>query len=161
VFDLTKESPESVASKANPTGSSATTFVQQLESLQKLHAIFVYDAKSAAPGPRHFVPNFDALCGPSGTTDVGAAGIPFIKANEADEATGDLKIIGATHITAKDLKIGGVPGVEFSYQYSPAGDYGTLYGSQLALLPKPHKVCLVTATVGEGESLPAHWPPSP
>jgi len=64
-----------------------------------------------------------------------------------------LKGINATHITAKDLKIGGVPGVELSYQYSPSGNYGTLYGSELAVLPKPDKECLVTATVGEGESL--------
>jgi hypothetical protein len=77
VADLTKESPDSVLTKANPGGSSATTLGQQMETLQKLQAIFVYDAKSAtADGPRHFVPNFDAACGPSGTTDVGAAGPP-------------------------------------------------------------------------------------
>ena len=149
VADLTKESPESVASKIHPSGSSAATAVQQLDSLQKLHAILVYDPKYVEGGPRHFVPNFNATCGASGTADVGAAGIPVIKAYKAAQ----LKTINATHVTAKDLNIGGVPGVELSYQYSPAGDYGTLYGSQLAVLPKPHKICLVTATVGEGQSL--------
>ena len=43
---------------------------------------------------------------------MGAAGIPVIKADGAAQ----LETINATHITVKDLKIGGVPGVELSYQ---------------------------------------------
>lgn len=137
VDDLSKEDPETVAREANPGRSSAATFLQQPGSLQKFHAILAYDTKAAALDiPRGFVPNFDAACSTSTTADTGAAGIPLIKADKAYE----LKNIAATHITVKNLKIGNVPGLEFSYQYRPAGDYETLYGTDLAVLPSRIKL---------------------
>ena len=60
-------------------------------------------------------------------------------------------MLSATHITQKDLEIGGVPGVETSYQLNSPSE-GTIYGSQLEVLPKPDKACFVTVTDGKGES---------
>ena len=45
----------------------------------------------------------------------------------------------------------GFPGVEVSYQLSSSGE-GTIYGSQLEVMPKPDKACAVAVTVGEGQS---------
>jgi hypothetical protein len=41
--------------------------------------------------------------------------------------------------------------VETSYQLSSSSE-GTIYGSQLEVLPKPSKACFVTVTAGKGES---------
>jgi hypothetical protein len=118
-----------------------------LESLQKAHGVAAIDVRSAADSPQHYPRNLNAYCDASGTTDVGAAAVPVMKpilaaANEKG---------GATNITVKDLQIGGVPGAEATYQIrSP--DYGTLHGWELAVLPKPDKVCYVDVYVGEGES---------
>ena len=64
-------------------------------------------------------------------------------------AAAEFEKAGATHITQKDLEIGGVPGTEISYQQSSSGA-GTLYASQLEVMPKPDKACFVTVG-GESE----------
>jgi hypothetical protein len=63
----------------------------------------------------------------------------------------ELKTLGATHITQHGLDIGGVPGMEASWQLNSASA-GTLYISQLPVLPKPNDACIVTLTVAAGES---------
>jgi hypothetical protein len=47
--------------------------------------------------------------------------------------------------------IGGVPGLDTSYQVYSSSQ-GTIYGSQLEVLPAPDKICFVTVTDGKGES---------
>jgi hypothetical protein len=145
--NLAKETIESAASKIGLHGISATTMVQDIESLQKLHAVIVFDVKSAVDSPQHFARNLNAYCIASGVTDVGAAGVPLLKTGAAAE----FEKAGATHTTQRDLMIGGVPGVETSYQLISSSE-GTIYGSQLEVLPKPDKACFVTVTVGNGES---------
>jgi hypothetical protein len=145
-IDLAKEAIASAAKKLSLKGVDASTLTQDMQSLQKLHAVFVYDVKSAVDSRQHFASNLNAYCDTSGVTDVGAAGVPLIKAAAAAE----FEKAGATHVTQKDLTIGGVPGVETSYQLSSAT--GTIDGSQLEVLPKPDKGCFVTVTVGEGQS---------
>lgn len=145
--NLAKQTIESAASKIGLSGFSATTLVRDMESLQKLHAVFVFDVKSAVDSPQHFAPNLNAYCLASGVTDVGAAGVPLLKAS----AAAGFEKVGATHITQKDIEIGGVPGVETSYQLSSSSE-GTIYGSQLEVLPKPDKACFATLTVGKGQS---------
>jgi hypothetical protein len=148
-INLAKETAENAAKEIDLSGVSASALVQDMESLQKLHGIAVYDVKSAVDSPSHFARNLNAYCAVSGVTEAGAAGVPLLKAGAAAEFE---KQLGATHITQKDLKIGGVPGVETSYQLSSSTE-GTIYASQLEVLPKPDKVCYVTVSVGEGESL--------
>lgn len=145
--NLAKETIESAANKIGLNGLSAATLVQDMESLQNLHAVFVFDVKAAVDGPQNFAPDLDAYCLASGVTDVGAAGVPFLKAS----AAAGFGKIEATHVTQKDLEIGGVPGVETSYQLS-SSSAGTLYGSQLEVLPKPDQACFVTVTVAKGQS---------
>lgn len=137
----------SAANKIGLSGLSATTLVQEMESLQKLHEVFVFDVKSAVDSPQHFARDLNAYCAVSGVTDVGAAGVPFLQSAAAAE----VEKVGATHVTQTHLEIGGVPGVETSYQLS-SSSVGTLYGPQLEVLPKPDKVCFVTVTVAKGES---------
>ena len=147
-INLAKDTIESAANKIGLSGISAKTMVRDMESLQKLHAVIVFDVKSAVDSPQHFARNLNAYCVTSGVTDVGAAGVPFLKTDAAAE----FQKAGATHTTQKDLMIGGVPGVETSYQLS-SSSVGTIYGSQLEVLPKPDKACFVTVSVGNGESL--------
>jgi hypothetical protein len=127
-INLAKESVESAANKIGLSGISASTLVQDMESLQKLHAVFVFDVKSAVDSPVHFARN-------------------LLKTS----ATAELEKAGATHITQRDLEIGGVPGVQTSYQLISSSE-GTIYGSQLEVLPKPDKACFATVTAGKGES---------
>jgi hypothetical protein len=146
-INLAKESIESAANKISLSGVSPTTLVQDMESLQNLHAVIIFDVKSAVDNPQHFVRNLNAYCVVSGVTDVGAAGVPFLKTSVAAE----LEKSGATNVTQRDLDIGGVPGVETFYTLSSSTE-GALYGSQLEVLPKPDKACFVTLTFGKGES---------
>lgn len=97
--------------------------------------------------PRHFARNLNAHCFATGSANAGASGLPFLK----QAAVAGWEKLGATHITQKDLQIGGVPGVETSYQLS-SWTYGTVYQSQLTVLSKPGKVCYVTVTAAKGES---------
>ena len=146
-IDLAKQSIDSAANKIGLSGFSASTLIQDMQSLQKLHALFVFDVKAAVDGSQHFAPNLNAYCVTSGVTDVGAAGVPLLK----EEAAAEFEKVGATHVTQENLQIGGVPGVETSYQLS-SSSVGTLYGSQLEVLPKPDKACFVTLTVAKGQS---------
>jgi hypothetical protein len=145
--NLAKETIESAAHNAHLSSISAATLVQDMESLQKLHAVVVFDVKSAVDSPQGFARNLNAYCTVSGVTEVGAAGVPLLKSADAAE----FGKLGATHITQKDIQVGGVPGAETSYQLSSSTE-GTIYGSQLEVLPTPDKACFVTLTVANGES---------
>ncbi|HEX8005936.1 MAG TPA: hypothetical protein VF482_05840 [Trebonia sp.] len=145
--NLAKQTMESAAKEAGLSGISPATLVQDMESLQKLHGVIVFDVKSAVDSPQHFANNLNAYCLASGVTDVGAAGVPLLKTGAAAE----FEKVGATHLTQKDLEIGGVPGLETSYQLN-SSSVGTIYGSQLEVLPKPDKACFVTVTAGKGQS---------
>jgi hypothetical protein len=145
--NLAKETIESAARNAGLSGISANTLIQDMESLQKLHAVVVFDVKSAVNSPGGFARNLNAYCTVSGVTDAGASGVPLVESATAAE----FEKLGATHLTQKDLKIGGVPGAETSYQLSSSTE-GTIYGSQLEVLPKPNEACYVTVTVAKGES---------
>jgi hypothetical protein len=144
--NLAKETIESAASKIGLSGISSSTLIRDMEALQRLHAVIIFDIKSAVDSPVQFARNLNAYCTPSGVTDVGAAGVPLLKT----EAAAEFEKAGATHVTQKDLRIGGIPGVETSYQLSSSSK-GTIYTSQLEVLPKPDKACFVTEAVGRGE----------
>ena len=146
-IDLAKEAIDSAASKIGLSGISASTLIQDMQSLQKLHGVFVVDVKSAVDTSQHFADNLSAYCVASGVNNVGSSAVPLI----TQEMTAEFQKIGATHLTEKNVQIGGVPGVETSYQLSSSGA-GTLYGSQLEVLPKPNSACFVTLTLGQGES---------
>lgn len=145
-INLATETIQSAAAKLGLKGVSASTLVQDMQSLQKQHAVIVYDVKSAVDSPVHFTRNLNAYCVVSGVTDSGAAGVPLLQS----EATAETGKLGATHVSQRDLQIGGVPGIETSYQLSASS--GTIYGSQLEVLPKPDRICIVTLTVGQGQS---------
>ena len=76
-------------------------------------------------------------------TEVGAAAAALIKPHLASVFE---SMLGATHVTEKDVEIGGVPGLESSYQYSTK--LGAVHASQLEVLPKPNFVCDVTVSAG-------------
>jgi hypothetical protein len=144
--NLAKETVQSAANKIGLSGVSASTIVQDMETLQSLHAVIVFDLKSAVDSSQHFSRNLNAYCDVSGVTDAGSAGVPILKTSAAAE----LEKAGATHVSQKDIEIGGVPGVESFYQLTTSE--GTLYGSQLEVLPTADKACFVTLTVGTGEA---------
>jgi hypothetical protein len=145
-INLAKESIESAASRAGLSGISASTLVQDMTSLQKMHAVLVFDVKYAVESPDHFTPNLNAYCVTSGVTEVGAAGVPLLKETYSTE----FAKLGATHLIQQQVEVGGVPGVETSYQIS-SSSVGTIYGSQLEVLPASDKICFVTVTTGAGQ----------
>jgi hypothetical protein len=138
VVDPDQQSIDSGANKLKVAGLSATQVSQDLTELQKVHGVIAVDIASAVADHGKFARTVNAYCGESGVTDTGSGGIPLIKAGAKDE----IGSIGS-HITQQDTEIGGVPGVQTSYQLKSA-TIGTLYGSQLEVLPKPSVACFVT-----------------
>jgi hypothetical protein len=142
--DLSKETAQRAATRIHLPGISDQQLTQTLESLRKLHALFVADARSAATDPRHRQTNLNAYCLSSGTSEAGSAGVPLLKEQSAEE----FRQLHAGHIKQKDIQIGGVPGVQTSYTLGT--DLGTLQAAQLEVLPKPDRACFVTLTAGQG-----------
>jgi hypothetical protein len=137
-----KQTMANAAKQLNLPGVSASTLVQEAESLEKMHAIIAIDAASATTSPDHFTRNINAYCVTSGINDTGSAGVPFLQ----QAAKAQFSTI-ASHVTQQNAEIGGVPGVETSYQISTKT--GTKIGAaQLEVLPKPDKACFVTLTYG-------------
>lgn len=147
VVNPAKQSIASAAKNAGLKAISPAALAQDMTSLQKLHGIIVFDVKSAVDSPDRFTRNLNTYCDDSGVTEAGAAAVPFIKA----AASAEFGKLGATHITERDLEVGGVPGADTSYQLQSSTE-GTLYGSQLEVAPKPDQLCFVTLSFGEGES---------
>jgi hypothetical protein len=145
--NLATQSIQAAANSLNVHGISASSLIQDMESLQKLHAVYVVDVGAVASSPHHFAPNLNAYCGDSGITEVGSAGVAYIKSLMAGEFE---KI--ATNVTQQDIVIGGVPGVETSYDLSSSAE-GTIPAMQLEVLPKPDQACFVTlTTLGSSQS---------
>jgi hypothetical protein len=127
---------------------SNATLVQDVQTLQKLHAVAVWDVNSAKSSPQHFARNLNAYCFQGAGIDVGAAGLPELKSAVLNVLGGQ----GATHLTQQDITIGGVPGVETSYQVISSAT-GTVYGAQLEVVPKQDDTCTVTLSYGSGQSV--------
>jgi hypothetical protein len=143
--NLTNETAQEAASEISLHGVSTSALVQDLEALQKVHGIVAFDTSSIASSPEHFARNINAYCTSSGVTEVGSAGVQTLKKEEVSGLRDE-----ATHISQKDVEIGGVPGAETSYELSSST--GLMYGSQLEVMPKPDKACFVTLSVGSGQS---------
>jgi len=60
----------------------------------------------------------------------------------------------AAPVPAGYTRVGGAAqGITIAASYQVlSSSQGTIYGSQLEVLPAPDKICFVTVTVGEGES---------
>jgi hypothetical protein len=140
VVNLAQESVQRAVQRINVQGISAQTLIKDMQTLQKLHALFVFDLKSVADSPEHFATNLDAYCISSGVTDTGTAGLPLLR----QESLAAVQQIHAGHVAQKDVMVGGIPGLRTSYTLSTAA--GTLEGQQLEVEPKPDRACFVTLT---------------
>ena len=116
-----------------------------MESLQKLHALFIIDVKSEIASAKHFATNLNAYCVTSGLNDSGSAGVPLLR----QETAAEFQQLHAGNISQKELKIGGVPGLMTSYTLNSSGA-GTLEAAQLEVLPKADRGCFVTLTAPQG-----------
>jgi hypothetical protein len=145
-LNLAKQTLASAAKKLDVPGVDAATLEQEMQSLQKDHAIFAYDIASAASSPQHFTRNLSAYCQSSGITETGRAGVPFLQEGIKSE----LDTV-ATGVTQEDVTVGGVPGVETAYKLK-SGSGADLYGAQLEVLPKPDVGCFVTLSWGGGQT---------
>jgi hypothetical protein len=138
--NLAKQTLEAAASKLDMPGINGSTLVQDMQSLQKDHAIFAFDIASAASSPGHYIRNLNAYCFSSGITDTGSAGVPFL----TQVVKSQMSPV-ASDITQHDVTIGGVPGLETSYKVK-SGSGADVQGAQLEVLPKPDVFCVVTLT---------------
>jgi hypothetical protein len=145
-INLAKQSLASAASELKVPGVDASVLEQEVQSLQKDHAIFAFDVASAASDPNHYTRNLNAYCVPSGVTDTGSAGVPFIR----EAAKSELATI-ASNVTSRDISIGGVPGLETSYKLDSASGMDVL-GAQLEVLPKSDVACFVTLSYSGSQS---------
>lgn len=144
-IDLAKQSIQQGAKAIQIKGVSSSTLIQDMEQLQKFHAVEVFDIQAVTSGASHFATNMSAYCSSSGVNNTGSSGIPLMKQSIA----GQLNQVGAKNLTQQDVTIGGVPGVQTSYQLSSAT--GTIFGTQLEVLPAPNRACFATLTGTAGQ----------
>lgn len=123
------------------TGASQRAFVQELQPLEKAHAVYAADVSGSSAAPDHFLTNINAYCIPSGIKETGSAGVATLAQSWASA----LQQLGARNIIQAGVEMGGVPGEENSYTLSKPGNV-TLYATQLAVLPKANRGCYVTLT---------------
>lgn len=138
-INLAQETVQQAAQRLGLRGLSAQQLLQAMQTLQKQHALFVFDVKSGIDSPEHVATTLDAYCISSGVTDTGSAGLPALKQGVA----AGMQQIHAGHIAQKDVEVGGIPGVRTSYTLS-SSSAGTLEGQQLEVLPKPDRACFLT-----------------
>jgi hypothetical protein len=122
-------------------GANQATLTQDLQALQKLHAVYAVDTASIASSPGNFATNVNAYCTNSGVSTSGAAGVSILR----QSAETELRQLGAQNLSQTDEEIGGIPGVRTSYTLSTSAA-GTLHASQLEVLPAPSRACFVTLT---------------
>jgi hypothetical protein len=146
--DLAKETAQRAAARLRLRGISQQQLVQTLEGLQKVHALFLIDSRSVLTDAHHRATNINAYCLSSGVSDTGSAGVPLLK----QQVLAEFRQLNADHIVQKDVRVGGVPGVQTSYRVTTSA--GTVQAAQLEVLPKPDRACFVTLTAGQGK-LPA------
>jgi hypothetical protein len=139
--NFAEQSLQDAIKKIGLHGVSQATLVQELQGLQKLHAVYAVDIMSAASSPRHFATNINAYCTNSGVTESGRAGVAILRQSVATQ----MQQINAHNLSQTDVKVGGIPGVKTSYSLSTSGA-GTLHAAQLEVLPKPDRACFVTLT---------------
>jgi hypothetical protein len=144
--NLAKETEQQAAQKLGLQGVSAEQLIQDMQSLQKLHGLAVFDVKSAVDSPVHFATTLNAYCTSSGVTDTGSAALSLLR----QETVAGMQQIHAGHIAQKDIAVGGVPGLQTSYTLS-SSSAGTLDGAQLEVLPKPNRGCFITLTAAKGQ----------
>jgi hypothetical protein len=137
---------QQAAQKLGLRGVSPAQLIQDMQSLQQLHGLIVVDVKSAVDSPVHFATTLNGYCTSSGVTDTGSASLPLLR----QEAVAGMQQIHASHISVKDVEVGGVPGLQTSYTLSSSGA-GTLIGEQLEVLPKPDRACFMTLTAAKGQ----------
>lgn len=141
-----EKSLESALEKMGLPGASSANVVQEVQSLQTLHAAFAIDVASTVSDPAHFARNINAYCAASSVNDTGSAGIPFLKQAAKDE----LSTI-ASDVKQQNVTVGGVPGIETSYQLDTKTTE-KIDGAQLEVLPKPDTACFVTLSTSSSES---------
>jgi hypothetical protein len=139
--NFSQQSLQAGIKKLGLHGVSQGTLTQDLQALQKLHAVYAVDTRSIASSPGHFATNVNAYCTSSGLSESGASGVSILR----QSAVTELQQLGAQDLSQTDLKIGGVPGVQTSYTLSTSGA-GTLHAAQLEVLPAPERACFITLT---------------
>jgi hypothetical protein len=144
-INFAQQSLQQAISQIGLHGVSQATVAQDMQALQKLHAVYAIDVKSIFSSAKHFATNISAYCTSSGVTETGSAGVPLVR----PVAAAELQHVGAQNLRQTDVEVGGVPGVETSYTLSTSGA-GTLRGAQLEVLPKPDRGCFVTLTAAAG-----------
>jgi hypothetical protein len=141
VIDLTSlGSAQASISRLGLSGANANTIAKSIPEMEKLHGVVAVDAGSAAANGG-FASNVNDYCVDSGTSLTGSDVVPAIKQG----ATALQTQLNAQNVTSTDKQIGGVAGVETTYQLQ-SSTFGTIYGSQLEVAAKPNKLCFVTLT---------------
>lgn len=140
-INFARQTMQAAIKKIGLHGVSPATLAQDMQALQKLHAVYAVDIKSTVAAPGHFATNINAYCTTSGITESGSSGIAILRQSAATE----LGQLGAQNLSQTNVEIGGVPGVQTSYTLSTSGA-GTLHAAQLEVLPKSDRACFVTLT---------------
>lgn len=134
-------------SKLGLSATAQATVDQYLPNMKKLNAAVAVDTESATTAPGHFATIINAFCAADGANQAGSAAVAGIKQAAVSEFK---QAFGATNVTATDKVIGGIPGVEVTYQQSSA-TVGTIDTGQLEVAVKPGKACFVTLTAAAGQ----------
>jgi hypothetical protein len=144
VVDLSSENAavNSIA-KLGLTSAAVDTLVPQVKQFMQVHGAMAVDPGGAANSGQ-FPDNIAAYCFASGSNLTGSSAVPMIE-KQMNTEFGGLQV---TAVSMKNTVMGGVPGLETTYQLTTST--GTLAAGQLEVAPKPQELCLVTLTTSPG-----------
>jgi hypothetical protein len=144
VLDLTSESTavKSIAG-LGLTSAVAKPLVQQVVQSRPLHPAMAVDSTGTV-AKAEFADTIIAYCEASGTALTGSRAVPAIK-KELDAQFAGRQANGFSTFS---MPVGAVPGLETTYSLN--SDAGPLAAGQLAVAPRPGKICFVTLTALPG-----------
>jgi hypothetical protein len=120
-------------------GVNVTTMTQDVQRMQKLKGVIAVDVASAADAPGHVATSINAYCAPSGISHSGSAGVAGLR----QEVPALAQALQAYDIKTSDEKVGGIPGLQVTYDLNATGGI-VVHNVQLQVLPKALDACFVT-----------------
>jgi hypothetical protein len=143
-INLAEETLKQAAAKLHLGNLNANQVLQGTAALQKDHAVIVYDLSGLTDSPTAFATNLNAYCAASEFTNTASSAVAILRQSVPEE----FQSIGATGIVLRNVSVGGVPGLEVTYEIGSA--VGPLYEGQLEVAPKPDRLCAVTLSGAKG-----------
>jgi len=119
--------------------------LQDLANLKKWNGLLAEDFKDASTSSVRYAPNISGWCTNSRTPISGSAGVAILRSVLPQFQ----QVLHARNMNASDINVGGIPGLEVSFTLNSRA--GTLYSTELQVLPKSYRDCVVALTATQDQ----------